>query len=70
MVVSDIKLSELGVYNEPSDFTPDVVSRTDYCAFGSPMPKRHYSSEEYRFGFNTQENDNEVYGSKPPQAEP
>ena len=62
VVVSDMKLSSLGVNNEPYSFTGEVVSRTDYYAFGSPMPKRHYPASGYRFGFNGMEKDDEVKG--------
>ena len=37
-----------------------MASRTDYYAFGSLLPGRHYSSDAYKFGFNGQEMDNEV----------
>lgn len=36
---------------------------TDYYAFGSIMPGRNYNSPNYRYGFNGQEKDDEVYGS-------
>lgn len=35
-----------------------------YEPFGSLLPGRNYSSDSYRFGFNGQEKDNEVYGSE------
>lgn len=34
-----------------------------YDAFGSLLPGRNYSSGSYRFGFNTQEKDDEIYGA-------
>ncbi|MBP7477683.1 MAG: hypothetical protein KA797_04100 [Chitinophagales bacterium] len=44
-------------------YQPDMVSSQNYYAFGSLMPGRIYSiGQVYRFGFNTQEQDNEVYG--------
>lgn len=43
-------------------FMADVVSATDYYPFGMLMPGRSFSSEEYRFGFNTQENTDEISG--------
>lgn len=43
-------------------FNPDIMSITDYYAFGSSMPGRSLSVVGYRYGFNTQEKDNEVYG--------
>lgn len=40
----------------------NISSLTDYYPFGMPMPGRNANLERYRFGFNTQEQDNEVYG--------
>jgi RHS repeat-associated protein len=40
----------------------DVLSATDYYAFGMPMVGRTYSADGYRYGFNGKENDNEVKG--------
>jgi len=62
VVVSDMKLSTLDEANEPSAFRAEIVARTDYYVFGSPMPKRHPASEQYRFGFNTQEGIDEIAG--------
>ncbi len=45
-------------------YLPDVISSTDYYAFGAPMPGRNYqSSSKYRYGMNGQEKDDEVFGS-------
>lgn len=43
---------------------PFILTATDYYPFGMPMPNRIFSSSgsKYRFGFNTQEKDDEVYG--------
>jgi RHS repeat-associated protein len=43
-------------------YVAEVISATDYYAFGSPMPGRSFQSSEYRFGFNGQERDDEVAG--------
>jgi hypothetical protein len=44
-------------------YTAQLKSLTDYYAFGAPMPGRQYSAPtSYRYGFNGQEKDNEVYG--------
>ena len=48
-VISDKKLG---------DFTTDVISANDYYPFGMTIKSRSFSSEEYRFGFNGKENDN------------
>ncbi len=42
-------------------FTPDILSATDYYAFGSPMPGRRININSYRFGFNDQEKENELW---------
>jgi hypothetical protein len=41
----------------------ELVSAQGYEPFGSLLPGRNYSSDAYRFGFNTQEKDDEIYGS-------
>jgi RHS repeat-associated protein len=44
-------------------YNADVVNAVDYFPFGSQMPGRTYSGEnKYRYGYNGQENDNEVNG--------
>jgi RHS repeat-associated protein len=43
---------------------PDITSSNDYYPFGYPMPGRNDNLTNYRFGFNGQESDNEVYGEK------
>jgi len=63
VVVSDMKLSSLGVNNEPYGFTGEVVSRTDYYAFGSLLPGRNYSSDSYAHGFNGMRKDDEIHGA-------
>jgi hypothetical protein len=45
-------------------YSPDIQSVADYYPFGYPMPDRAKYLESYRFGFNGQESDNEVYGDK------
>jgi RHS repeat-associated protein len=44
-------------------YVADMISATDYYAFGSPMPGRQFNSSDYRYGFNGKENDNEVKGT-------
>jgi RHS repeat-associated protein len=44
-------------------YTADVANATDYYPFGMEMPNRTYSAtNSYRYGFNGNENDNEVKG--------
>jgi RHS repeat-associated protein len=45
-----------------SGITADVMSITDYFAFGMPVPGRNINTGWYRFGFNGKENDNEIGG--------
>ncbi len=74
-IVSDRKLPvDDGVYNgsgvqtssTPDGtvdyFTPDILTASDYYAFGSPMPGRQFNNSTYRYGYNGKENDNEVEG--------
>jgi RHS repeat-associated protein len=44
-------------------FETDIISATDYYAFGMVMPDRSINTEGYRFGFNGKENDNEIKGT-------
>ncbi len=45
-------------------YKAELVTATDYYAYGSPMKGRIYTTQtgSYRFGFNGKENDNEVKG--------
>ncbi|WP_123955310.1 RHS repeat-associated core domain-containing protein [Flavobacterium cheongpyeongense] len=45
-----------------STFIADVQSYSDYYPFGMLVPSRHGKSEDYRYGFNGKENDNELKG--------
>ncbi|HMQ97297.1 MAG TPA: hypothetical protein PKC42_04330, partial [Candidatus Nanoperiomorbaceae bacterium] len=50
----------------PGDGAPheaEVISAQGYEPFGSLLPGRNYSSGSYRFGFNSQEKDDEVFGA-------
>jgi RHS repeat-associated protein len=46
-----------------SPYQPELMSAQGYEAFGSLMPGRNYSSDSYRFGFQGQIKDDEVYGA-------
>jgi A nuclease family of the HNH/ENDO VII superfamily with conserved AHH len=50
--------------NTASIFRADIATATDYYAFGQPMPTRDYkatwSSTDYRYGMNTQEESPEL----------
>src|SRR5690606_4731547 len=54
-VISDKRISVTGGVYEA-----DIVSATDYAPFGMGLVGRSYSSEEYRYGFNGEENDKET----------
>ncbi len=60
-VVTDKKLPVCSS-NNISCFIADVVSATDYSPFGAPLAERTWQGSEYRFGFNTQERDDEIAG--------
>jgi RHS repeat-associated protein len=62
--ISDRKLPKDTLGDNTVDhFRADVLSAGDYYAFGMPMPGRNYCLYEYRFGFQNQEKDNEIFGS-------
>ncbi|WP_425236610.1 3-coathanger stack domain-containing protein [Ulvibacterium sp.] len=56
-VVTDRKVSNTG-----GSFVPDVVAYNDYYPFGSLLPGRHGNSDDYRYGFQGQEKDDEIKG--------
>jgi len=60
--VSDRKIPHTSDNITIDYYTSDITSAQDYYAFGQLMPGRNWSSNEYKFGFNGKENDNEVYG--------
>jgi RHS repeat-associated protein len=45
-------------------YTSEILSSTDYYPFGFQMPGRVYEADGYRYGFQGQEDDPEVHGSK------
>jgi RHS repeat-associated protein len=51
------------IHLSPDSAWATVVSTTDYYAFGLNMPGRTFQSEEYRYGFNGKEKDDEMKGS-------
>ncbi|HNW97512.1 MAG TPA: hypothetical protein PKK00_03755 [Bacteroidales bacterium] len=60
--VSDHKLPHSSNSTTIDYYTADITSAQDYYPFGMLMPGRNFSSNSYRFGFNGQENDNEISG--------
>jgi RHS repeat-associated protein len=59
VVISDVKEPNAN-YDQ---FTATLQSYANYYAFGMLQPNRHYTlAEEYKFGFNGKEMDNEITG--------
>ena len=62
-----VTVSDKPIYKVSSGsiyFQPEITSISDYYPFGAPISGRSYSnSENYRFGFNTQEKTDEISGS-------
>ena len=54
---------KIPLQSAPLRYRPDVVSVTDYYAFGSEVRERTYEKANYEFGFNGQEKDDEVSGN-------
>jgi len=48
---------------ESEEWHPELLSAQEYEPFGSLLPGRNFSSTSYRFGFQNQEKDDEIYGS-------
>ena len=44
-------------------FTADVLSATDYYPFGMQMVGRRFIGVNYKYGFNSQEKDDDIYGT-------
>lgn len=63
-VVTDRKLPITDGQPTPkiSYYTADVNSYSDYYAFGQLLPNRHGNDNQYRYGFNGFEKDDEVKG--------
>jgi len=62
-VITDRVLSNDIVGNGFTDYyNADVISYSDYYPFGMLLPNRHESSNEYRYGFQGQEKDDEIKG--------
>lgn len=64
--ISDRKLAlDDGMFNGPGRidrYKADVYTAQDYYAFGMSMPGRTMDSDDFRFGFQGQERDDEVKG--------
>ncbi len=63
VVISDRKFSTMDENSNPVNFTADIRSYFNYYPFGMEMPGRTFNNDQYRFGFNGQERDNEVSGT-------
>ena len=59
VVIEDLNGSNA---NYITNYAPDIISSTDYYAFGSIMPGRNFTSSSYRYGFNGKEKDPEGLG--------
>jgi len=61
--VSDRKRALAGAGGSIASWEPELRTATDYYPFGMQMAGRGESKENYRFGFNGKEIDNEVMGA-------
>lgn len=63
VTISDRKYAIDLAANGTTDYYQSwVLSVNDYYAFGSGMSERSWNGDSYRYGFNTQEKDDEIYG--------
>ncbi len=49
-------------HNKADDGQVTVTSMQDYYPYGMPMPGRSFTNENYRYGFNGMEKDDEIKG--------
>jgi RHS repeat-associated protein len=62
-VVSDRKITVDANNDGTADyFSGEVINASDYYSFGAEMPGRNFTNEEYRYGYQGSEMDNEVKG--------
>lgn len=60
IVLTDLKLITNGGSGTGGPWNADIVSYNNYYAFGMLQPGRYGNTEEYRYGFNGMEIDNEI----------
>ena len=64
VVLTDVKQSVINpITNLPGNYSATADAYYNYYAFGSEMPKRVMNSPNYRYGFNSQEKDNDISGN-------
>jgi hypothetical protein len=56
-----VEINHVGSLREFDYFSADVLSSTDYYAFGAPQPGRNFNSSDYRYGYQKQEQDQELW---------
>lgn len=61
-VISDKRIP-ICVADTLNHYIADVISMTDYSAFGAPLAGRSFNGGKYRYGFNGKEKDDEVVGA-------
>jgi RHS repeat-associated protein len=61
VVINDKKIPMLD-HEILKAFNADIISYSDYYPFGSLLPKRFGASQDYRYGFNGKEKDDELKG--------
>lgn len=62
-VITDKKLPFSTDNTTIAYFKPDILNSTDFYPFGMEMPGRSFIGDNYRYGFNGQEKDDEIKGS-------
>ncbi len=62
VTVSDRKIVGENEGETVTKYRAEVLFASDYYSFGMQMPGRQFSGEEYRYGFNGMEKDDELAG--------
>ena len=58
-MISDRKIANDNV-SSFTHYTADIVTTSDYYPFGMQLPDRNSNTDEYRYGFQGQEKDDEI----------
>lgn len=64
VVITDVKTTDVVQNDKPhGPYKATLLASNNYYPFGMLQPERHWSTEEYRYGYNGKEMDNEASGN-------
>ncbi|MDP1801746.1 MAG: hypothetical protein Q8L81_10360 [Bacteroidota bacterium] len=59
--IDNLSMCPLNALPTVASYSPDILSETDYYAFGMDMPGRDWHVSNYRYSMNGQEKDDEIF---------